>query len=234
MPGLRVRLFHAIHSCLYFNFLLFYFNFLLTGFGQLIMIQGVVAAVVPLFKDLFEESQTMSGIERIQRASRRLQVFCSFILVFIPVAIALAWIFIDSMSIKQLNLPVKPNPDHPWFIFLGGFLISMIPGGVVMYAVLKLRELFGYYAGGIIFSAKNVRCYRRLGWAVIAWVIAEFIAEPMHSILLTLYNGPGQRLLTLSMSSDMIMGLFAGAAVLTIAWVMDEGRKIDEDQALFI
>ena len=176
----------------------------------------------------------MTGIERIQRASRRLQVFCNVILVFIPVGVALAWIFVDNISINQLNLPVKPNPDHPWFIFLGGFFVSMIPAGVAMYAVYKLRELFGYYAGGTIFSQQNVRCYRSLGWAAIFWVIAEFITEPMHSVLLTLYNEPGTRLLTLSMSSDMIMGLFTGAAVLTIAWVMDEGRKIDEEQSLFV
>ena len=176
----------------------------------------------------------MDGIERIKKASRRLRVFCTILLWLTPVAVALAWKFIEYIPLTQVNLPVPPNPDHPGWVFVLGFLISMLPGGTAMYAFYKMRILFGLYAEGVIFGARNVQCYRGLGWAAIYWVIAEFLSRPLHGIVLTLNNPPGQRMLVLSLDSNMIVGLFAGFAALTIAWVMDEARKIDEEQALIV
>lgn len=176
----------------------------------------------------------MDGIERIKKASRRLRLFCTLLLWLTPVAVAINWVFIEDMPLTQMNLPVPVNPDHPGWVFVLGFLVSMIPAGTAMYAFQKMRNLFGLYAQGIIFGARNVQCYRGLGWAAIYWVIAEFLSRPLHGIVLTWNNPPGQGLLVLSLDSNMIVGLFAGLAALTIAWVMDEGRKIDEEQALIV
>jgi hypothetical protein len=176
----------------------------------------------------------MEGIERIKKASRRLRGMCLILFWFTPVAVALGWIFIEYIPLSQLNLPIPPNPDHPMIVRFWGFLISMLPAGVAMYALWKLRRLFGLYALGMIFEAGNVECYRALGRAAVYWVIAQFISIPLHGIALSWFNPPGQRLLVLSMDSEMLAGLFIGAATLTIAWVMDEGRKINEEQALIV
>jgi len=176
----------------------------------------------------------MNDLEQIKRASRRLKSFCTALLFFIPLAVALGWTFWDKTPLTQLNLPVAPNPEHPAIVFVLGFMISMIPAGVMMYAVQRMGRLFDLYARGIIFGQRNVACYRSLGWAVIAWVAADFISQPLHGLVLTWFNPAGQRLLILGINSNMLMGLFSGAAVLTVAWVMDEARKIEEDQALII
>ncbi len=176
----------------------------------------------------------MNGIARIQKASRRLRGACTALLVVIPLAVALAWRFIDQIPLTQLNLPVKPDPGHPPIVWVLGFLVSMIPAGVVMYAVGRLRRLFGLYARGVIFGPANVACYRRLGWASLVWAGAEFLSRPLHGLVLTWFNPPGQRLLVLGLDGNILLGLFAGAAVLTVAWVMEEGRRIEEEQALIV
>lgn len=176
----------------------------------------------------------MSDIERIKRASRRLRSFCAALMCFIPLAVGLSWLFWDNIPLSQLNLPVAPNPNHPAVVFVLGFLISMIPAGVMLYAVGVLRRLFGLYARGVIFDRRNVACYRALGWSALAWVAADFLSQPLHGLALTWFNPPGQRLLILGLNSNMLMAVFTGAAVLTIAWVMDEARKTEEDQALII
>lgn len=176
----------------------------------------------------------MNGTMRIQTASRRLRVLCTILMAATPVAIAFSWRFINQMPVSQLNLPVVPNPEHPGVVYFLGFLVSMIPGGVAMYALYQLRALFGLYAEGIIFTLANVRRYRRMGWAAIAYAAASFLSQPLHGLVLSWYNPPGQRLLVLSLNSNVVATIFVGAAVLTIAWVMEEGRRIDEEQALIV
>ena len=56
----------------------------------------------------------------------------------------------------------------------------------------------------------------------------------MFCIVLTLNRGPGQRLLVIGLDGGDLSGIFVGIVILIIAWVMDEARKIQEDQALII
>jgi len=41
-------------------------------------------------------------------------------------------------------------------------------------------------------------------------------------------------MITVSFDSGEFTGVFVGIVVLIISWVMDEGRKIEEEQALIV
>jgi hypothetical protein len=79
-----------------------------------------------------------------------------------------------------------------------------------------------------------VQCYRRLGYILIAEAIANPIHGALLSIALTLHNLPGQRMLSIGLSSRDLTGAIMGGIVLVISWVMDEGRKLEEEQTLTI
>jgi hypothetical protein len=82
--------------------------------------------------------------------------------------------------------------------------------------VMWLR-LFWLYGRGILFTAKNVTCIRFVGW----WLMINWFVElEMQSAL---------RDANLSTNS-----LFIGLLVIFIAWIMDEGRKIQEEQELTV
>ena len=84
-------------------------------------------------------------------------------------------------------------------------------GGIV------LLRLFWLYGRGILFSAKNVTCIRFFGW----WIMIDwFIEFQMRSEL---------RDMDLSCTP-----LFVGLLVIFAAWIMDEGRKIQEEQELTV
>jgi hypothetical protein len=87
---------------------------------------------------------------------------------------------------------------------------------------------------GRIFDPENVACYRGLGKALLLWAGASFVQTPLLSIIATLPNPPGTRLLTLGVGSGELGFLFLGGLVLVVSWVMDEGRKLDEEQALTV
>jgi len=82
---------------------------------------------------------------------------------------------------------------------------------------IMLLRLFWLYGRGILFSAKNVTCIRFFGW----WLMIDwFIEYQMRSEL---------RDMDLS-TTPLLVGLL----VIFAAWIMDEGRKIQEEQELTV
>jgi hypothetical protein len=80
-----------------------------------------------------------------------------------------------------------------------------------------MLRLFRLYGRGILFSAKNVTCIRFLGW----WLIINWVIDyQMQGFL-----------------KDMDLSTtpaFVGFLIIFIAWIMDEGRKIQEEQELTV
>ena len=81
---------------------------------------------------------------------------------------------------------------------------------------IMLLRLFWLYRRAILFSAKNVTCIRFFGWwLMIDWYIEFQMSHVFHD--------------SLSMTP-----FFCGLLVIFVAWIMDEGRKIQEEQELTV
>jgi hypothetical protein len=174
------------------------------------------------------------GLDRIKKASRRLRWFCTLLMILLPLGTAHFWMFPQSMPSLGHRLPVPITPDVPSSSLFLGFLVSMVSVCVGVWALSRLRKLFALYEKGMIFHHENIKCLRGLGRAIIAWVIAAFVSYPLLSVILTYHRPQGQRLLSVGLSSSDIASLLAGCAVLVIAWVMEQGRHLQEEQALIV
>src|ERR1035437_142542 len=115
----------------------------------------------------------------------------------------------------------------------------------------KLAQLFRFYERGLIFAAEAIRCIKVLGMiCVIGWltlVAVQFTPRPEpipHNL-----PDSGRLVKAVSVkkhyfrmgffSFDFGTGidvgtLFVGASVILAAWIMDEGRKIQEEQELTV
>lgn len=177
----------------------------------------------------------MEGNERLKRNSRRLRRVFMVLLALSPVFTVIFWVGVGmGNDVLGHSLPVKVDPDIPASSLVMGCLVSMLPTGVFMYGLYQLIKLFSYYSAGVIFSHENVKAIRTLGKAIITWEVVNFVASIGLGIVLTLHRGPGQRLLVVGIDNADLYALVAGFSVLTIAWVMDEARKIKEDQELIV
>lgn len=183
----------------------------------------------------------MKNTHRITVASRRLKRTCTGLIIFLPLTCALFWIFFNQLyspasivPVSMVPLPVRVTQNLSGLIRLLAFLTEMIPLTAMIYGLLHLRELFRLYENGFIFTEKNVACFRSLGRILIIWVFCNFVKNSLLSVVLTLPNLPGHRMITLGLYSADFTAIFVGIVILIIAWVMDEARLIHEDQALFI
>jgi len=177
----------------------------------------------------------MDNLQRIRRMSTVLGRVSAVLFWVTPLACALFWGVFNAL----------PEVVKARFLFPGThelaalnralcFLVGMIPAAVAMYGFRTLRELFALYAAGEIFSRRNVACYRTLGRALLYWAGAVFVNTTLLSLAKSVGMPQGQRYLVVGVGSDELAALFAGAAALVISWVMDEGRHIEEEQALTI
>jgi len=78
-------------------------------------------------------------------------------------------------------------------------------------------SLFGLYRQGILFSAKNVRHIRSLGYFLIGnWGLEDQIQTALRDVQLS------------------TTPIFIGLLIIFVSWIMDEGRKIQEEQELTV
>jgi len=93
----------------------------------------------------------------------------------------------------------------------------LVKTGLGFAALTVLFLLFGLYRRGILFSARNVLYIRFQGYCLILNFIADYLMRgALHEITVDTTE------------------LFAGLLIIFISWIMDEGRKIQEEQELTV
>ncbi len=112
--------------------------------------------------------------------------------------------------VQKVFSSVKEMPPEIFWLWVVQQALNWFGG-------LMLLRLFWLYSKGIIFAEKNITCIRVQGYCLI---ISCLIDLEMHGVI---------RENSVSLN-PMIYGLL----IIFIAWVMDEGRKIQEEQELTV
>ncbi len=170
-------------------------------------------------------------MEKLKTTSTRLQALALVFFILTPCAVMLnagtgAWA-------ELLNMP-QSIPLDSTQISGGGLLAVLALGSikpvVYMVAFFLLYKLLGLYRKGIIFTAENVAVIRKIGWALASIDIAGMIQTLITGPILTLFHiSPGHISVRLEVGF-LIVGLF----VVLIAYVMDMGRELKEQDSLVI
>ena len=176
------------------------------------------------------------GEARIRRVSRIMSVLCVIGMVALPVWLAVGWWY------PQWLGGVYPQTEALWgapenlsaITRTLGFLVSMVPAGLLIYGLSRLRAMFGLYQGGEIFSARAARCLQHFAVAVLLQAILNPIAGAAHSVIVTFHNPPGERMLTLSLGNAEYSAVLLGGLLLVIAWIMGEGAKMADENRQFV
>jgi len=100
-------------------------------------------------------------------------------------------------------------------------ILGIIRVGFLFAGAFVLNRLLRSFASGSFFTAKNINCIKWLGCLVISdWVVVKFL------------QAFGSR--TLMLGFEDFAKLAIGFLIILIAWIMDEGRKIQEEQELTV
>ncbi len=129
---------------------------------------------------------------------------------------------------------------HPASLANLGPGLRALAAGLAMAHTLALlawlhpfHQLFRAFETGEIFTARTVQCFQRIGWGVLAYATYAFVGEGLLHPWLLANLQPGSSF-SFRLETFPIGYLLVGCALLVVAHVMDEGRKLQAEQELVI
>lgn len=158
-------------------------------------------------------------LKRIATASWWIQLLMVISLVgmaYTLLAFFMGWPFFSEprvrVVISQSHIYTSPTdiPPEVFWLWLGKMAFWFVAYGVVF-------SLFGLYRKGQLFTARTVYRIRLLGYfLIINWAF------------------DGQMQSTLRDMNLSTTPVFIGLLIIFVSWIMDEGRKIQEEQELTV
>lgn len=180
----------------------------------------------------------MDNLSKIKKISQSFHFIISLLLVVIPLYYVGYWLLINHLpdTLITVNTPSTPLISNKLSIKLQlvGFATSLLPLSALLYGLVNIRNLFAFYKNGVIFSFEHVIILKKSANALVLWVILSIFYESAKSILFSVGNPPGSRVIEVGFGSAEITPLLVAGIVFVIAWVMDEGRVIADENKLTV
>ncbi len=173
-------------------------------------------------------------IRKISRLMRRLLLLTVVVLATANCAVWLVPEWLANTVVAQL--PIRPDVpvNLGGWVRSAGFVLSWVPLGVLIYAMLRTRGLFAEYAQGRLFSTAAAERLKSTARAVLLLAVFSPLMPTVFVLLFTFENPQGQRLLYLGADSTDVMTAIVGGLLFAIALVMGEAAKVAAENEQFV
>ena len=181
----------------------------------------------------------MDKIKRISFIFRVLFQIIFAVILFLPI---IGWIQAPQPFLFSIgSISVIPEAYQKWIIQplgantkLLAFIVDMVPTIVELLIVYFLIKLFRLYEQGEIFSLKNVRYIRNVGYGLLIYQLLMPIRQFLLGFILTWHNPPGLRYAVVAINGTNVGIVLTALIIILISWIMAEGYKLREEQQLTI
>lgn len=113
-------------------------------------------------------------------------------------------------------------------------LVFLLGPLVLAAGLFHLARVFGDYADGRVFAETTAKALLRFAQALMALALLGPVTGAARSVFDSRLNPPGERELSLAISTDTV-GLFLLAALLlTVAAVLRDAARLAEDQRMIV
>ena len=161
---------------------------------------------------------------RLNRIKKIIKVIRFLISATVIIVIVLGAVFVADLAYTHIiptGVKVSFSPSltysAPFKIPAVVLILAFLRAGLFFTGTLILFWLLDLFESGKFFTAQNVRYVTLLGWIVlIDWMVERLLDAVARALSLN------------------PVGLAAGLLIVLIAWIMDEGRKIQEEQELTV
>jgi hypothetical protein len=164
-------------------------------------------------------AKTNPRFSRIKKLSHFLKILFWVYFVILGLVLTVGHIKISNQAGEQAFSSLRAIPTELK-------IYEALRYSLYLLAVIVFYRLLNLYEKGIIFSAENVSHIRRLGELAVFYGVITACRSVFVSHQIEFPTMPVNILLS--------PWLIVGCLTIIIAWVMDEGRKIQEEQALTV
>ena len=179
---------------------------------------------------------------RIAFLSRILSILASLFIVIIPVTVTIFWI----LGTEEILLSRIP---HYWFVPIGilfqpgtltetirllGASISIVANVPLLLALWQLRCLLAPYRNLDLFQLDAASRMKKFAAFIIGFALLQPLAGGVLSVVTSMNNAPGHRVLSISLADTDLATIFMGATMIVIAYVLEEAQKLSEENKSFV
>ncbi|MCP0914910.1 MULTISPECIES: DUF2975 domain-containing protein [Legionella] len=180
-------------------------------------------------------------MKKIQRTSRLLRLFFTFICWAIPLTSAYFILFhleriiewgawSPMISSKHIQGTSHYSLIHRFIILM----IQLLPLSITVLICNKLAKLFGLYERGELFEEENIKLIRAIGIYMILGELVQLIYQPMLTAALSFNNQTGERVISVTLGTTNIATLLTACIILVASWIIKEANQLKTDSQLTI
>lgn len=181
------------------------------------------------------EATPKTATKTIQQISQVLDVICTLMIITIPLWTIWTWAISDQATLAsnaQISTEAIKGTIQSWQRLCGAF-IALVPALFEVIALLQAKRCFRLFADGQVFVGTAVRYMKNFaGWTLASFVVGA-IAMSAHSVILTMGNPTGERVLKFGVTVDFGTVMYLGIVWLMAA-VIGYGQTIAEENANFV
>ena len=125
-----------------------------------------------------------------------------------------------------------PAPGTPLYLSLPAALLELLPELCLLWVFVSLYRLMRLYGEGEVFTGPGIGQIHAIARGLLARALGIIILNPVAGMLLSLARP--QHFLSIGLGNADSARLFEAAVVYVIALVMEEARRVADENARFI
>lgn len=117
---------------------------------------------------------------------------------------------------------------------LAALALAAIPLCLVLLGFVVVQRLFHGFATGDILTPESGRRLRRIGIIVTALGPVAIVIRSIASVVVSLPNPPGERVLAVGFGSNDVTAIIAGMLLIVLGWTLEEAARVADENRQFV
>ena len=178
----------------------------------------------------------MTHVNRVRRLAGVLYIAAFGVMTFVVLGTLIGLIieFPTAASLQTAFPTFAVSSDISWGLILTSVGVGLVPVAIWVWTLDQMRRLFGCYKSGAVLTDRSAHFIQRIGFGLMGVGVAQLIVLPIQSLILTVSNPPGQRAISVGLTSDMLGFLIAAGMMIIIGWAMREASEVAAENKAFV
>jgi len=170
-----------------------------------------------------------------KRLFRILAVIAGVVAVLLPIGLVGFWMGVEPGGLSGSAVPGLPiQVQLDLGKRLGAAILGLIPMGLLVWGILRVRQTFLAFAVGEVFSIRAITGLRDFAIGVGASALIKPVVTALLSLYLTWDAPAGERSLVLQLGSDTALFVLFAATFLAATWTMRRAAALADENSQFV
>ena len=186
-----------------------------------------------------EPASSRGRLARIQRVSRIMAAITLVPVVgllIVPIlAVALAFLDPATLDARLVEaLAASQQAALTPATRLAALALAAIPLCLALLGFVVVQRLFHGFATGDILTPESGRRLKRIGLIVTALGPVTIVIRSIASVVVSLPNPPGERVLAVGFGSNDVTAIIAGMLLIVLGWTLEEAARVADENRQFV